>query len=222
MAESYGILSPRGFSDRVTFIIDEGGKIAHIFNRVKVGSHGKDIVAKLKELKIKPAMKTPPALAFEMESLDGKKVDLAKYKDRVLLVVNTASECGLTPQYRELQALHEKYARKGLSVLGFPCNQFGKQEPGSSKEISEFCAKNYGVEFDMFAKVDVNGDEACDLYKYLTNLELKPKGAGKVSWNFEKFLVNREGDVIARFDPRTAPDDAALVKMIETSLGKTE
>lgn len=160
------------------------------------------------------------ALSFEMKSLAGKKVDLSDYKGKVVLIVNVASQCGLTPQYEQLQALHAKYNKKGLAVLGFPCNQFGKQEPGSATEIREFCDVNYGVQFDLFEKVDVNGENACDLYKYLTKLETKPKGAGKVSWNFEKFLVNREGEVIARFQPRTRPDAPEVIKMIEAELEK--
>lgn len=153
-----------------------------------------------------------------MNSLSGDKVDLQKYKGKVLLIVNTASQCGLTPQYSQLQALYEKYKDRGLVVLGFPCNQFGKQEPGSAREISEFCTKNYGVTFDMFDKVEVNGDGACDLYKNLTAMDLKPKGSGVVSWNFEKFLVDRQGQAVARFAPRTAPDDAELTDMIEKLL----
>lgn len=162
--------------------------------------------------------KTPPALAFKMESLEGKQVDLKKYAGKVVLVVNVASQCGLTGQYEQLQAMHEKYKDKGLVVLGFPCNEFGKQEPGSSEEISEFCKKNYGVTFDMFQKVNVNGDEACDLYKYLTKQETQPKGKGKISWNFEKFLLNREGKVVARYAPQTAPDDKEIISTIEKEL----
>ena len=166
--------------------------------------------------------KPPKALAHEMNSLTGKKVNLAKkYDKKVVLVVNVASRCGLTPQYRQLQQLHKKYATKGLSILGFPCNQFGRQEPGSSEEIQAFCKKNYGVEFDMFEKIEVNGDQACDLYKHLTTLDTKPKNAGKISWNFEKFLVGRDGEVIARFGPRTAPDDKKLIAAIEAALGST-
>ena len=164
--------------------------------------------------------KAPAALAFKMERLDGKKADLADYKGKVLLVVNVASECGLTPQYSDLQKLHEKYKGKGLSVMGFPCNQFGGQEPGSSKEISTFCTQEYGVTFDMFAKVEVNGDSACDFYKHLTALEAKPKGAGKVQWNFEKFVIGRNGEVVARFSPRTKPNDPQLLKVLEAELAK--
>ena len=158
------------------------------------------------------------ALQFKMKSLKGQEVDLSKYQGKVILVVNVASACGLTPQYEQLQNLHEKFGGKGLAVLGFPCNQFGKQEPGSETEIAEFCKANYGVEFDMFAKVDVNGDAACPLYKHLTALETKPKGAGKVSWNFEKFLLDRKGNVIGRFEPKTSPEDPALLKAIEAAL----
>ena len=163
---------------------------------------------------------TPAALDFRMNSLDGKQVDLSAYAGKVVMVVNTASKCGLTPQYKDLQALHEKYAKTGLAVLGFPCNQFGHQEPGAAAEIKAFCTENYGVTFDMFAKVDVNGDDACDLYKYLTALETKPEGAGKVSWNFEKFLINRQGQVVARFAPKTKPDDKAVTERIEAELAK--
>ena len=121
--------------------------------------------------------KAPESLAFEVKSLDGKKVNLAeKYQDKVVMIVNVASECGLTPQYEQLQGLHEKYAKTGLAVLAFPCNQFGKQEPGSAEEIQTFCTKNYGVKFDMFEKVEVNGENASDLYKHLTKLETEPKG----------------------------------------------
>jgi glutathione peroxidase len=162
--------------------------------------------------------KVPASLAFKMDSIDGKKVDLASYQGKVILVVNVASECGLTGQYEGLQGLYEKYKDKGLVILGFPCNQFGSQEPGSAEEIKSFCTKNYGVTFDMFAKVDVNGDKAADFYKHLTSLETKPKGSGKVSWNFEKFLIGRDGKVVGRFAPPTSPDAADLVKAIEEQL----
>ncbi len=159
------------------------------------------------------------ALSYSMKSLEGKKVDLKDYQGKVVLMVNVASRCGLTPQYAGLQSLYEKYQDKGLVILGFPCNQFREQEPGSSKEIAEFCSQEYGVTFDMFEKVDVNGKDACDLYKYLTSLDTKPKGSGEVSWNFEKFLVGRDGNVVARFEPRTKPDDKKLISKIEDQLG---
>lgn len=164
------------------------------------------------------AKKAGEAISFTMKSLDGKEVDLKSYAGKVVLVVNTASECGLTPQYKELQAINEKYKDKGLAVIGIPCNQFGKQEPGDSKQISEFCTKNYGVTFDMFAKVDVNKDSACDLYKYLTAKTAPPVGKGPVTWNFEKFLINRQGELVNRFSPRTSPDDAEVIAAIEKEL----
>lgn len=164
--------------------------------------------------------KVPAALNFTMKSLAGKDIDLAKYKGKVLLIANTASECGLTPQYEQLQAVHEKYGKKGVAVLGFPCNQFGSQEPGSAAEITTFCKENYGVTFDMFAKIEVNGDGACPLYKHLTTQIVKPKGPGKVSWNFEKFVIGRDGKVVARFEPRTKPDADEVVAVLEAELGK--
>ncbi len=168
----------------------------------------------------KEAKKVPAALDFKMKSLAGKEVDLSKYRGKVVLVVNVASKCGLTPQYRQLEALHDKYSGKGLVVLGFPCNQFGGQEPGTADEIQEFCRLNYGVSFDLFAKIEVNGDGACPLYKYLTALETKPKGPGKISWNFEKFIIGRNGEVVARFAPPTKPDAPEVLKVIEAELAK--
>jgi len=159
-------------------------------------------------------------LNFTMKSLDGKDFDLSKYQDKVVMILNVASKCGLTPQYEQLQALHEKYSKEGLAILGFPCNQFFSQEPGTAEEIKEFCRVKYGIGFDMFAKVEVNGDGACDFYKNLTALNTKPVGPGKISWNFEKFIVGRTGEVIARFGPRTKPDDTAVVKVIEAELAK--
>jgi glutathione peroxidase len=160
----------------------------------------------------------PAALNFTMNSLDGKEVDLSKYQGKVVLIVNIASKCGLTPQYKQLQALHEKYGNDGLVILGFPCNQFGQQEPGSPQEIQQFCSVNYGVTFPLFAKIEVNGDGACPLYKYLTALDSKPTGKGKISWNFEKFIISRNGEVVARFSPRTTPDASEVLKVIDAEL----
>jgi glutathione peroxidase len=154
-------------------------------------------------------------------TLDGREVDLSKeYEGKVLLIVNVASRCGLTPQYEGLQALHTKYKDQGLRVLGFPCNQFGAQEPGTAEQIREFCSTKYDVTFDMFAKIEVNGEGACPLYKQLTAADTEPKGSGNISWNFEKFVIGRDGKVIARFEPRTKPEDPALVKTIEAALAK--
>jgi glutathione peroxidase len=166
----------------------------------------------------KGTAKVPPALNFEMKSLDGKSVKLNKYKGKVVLMVNVASQCGLTPQYKALEELHEKYAEKGLAVLGFPANQFGAQEPGSDKEIATFCKSNYDVKFDMFSKVVVKGDGQCPLYKFLTSKESDPKFSGDITWNFEKFLLNREGEVVARFAPKVKPDSDDVVKAIEAEL----
>ena len=132
------------------------------------------------------------------ESLEGKDVDLGEYQGKVVMIVNVASKCGLTPQYKQLQAMHDKYGKDGLAILGFPCNQFRSQEPGTAKEIGEFCRTKYGVSFDMFAKIEVNGNGACNLHKTLTALNTKPVGPGKISWNFEKFIVGRNGETVAR------------------------
>jgi glutathione peroxidase len=168
----------------------------------------------------KEAKEMSKALNFTMKSLHGKDVDLRKYQGKVVMIVNVASKCGLTPQYEQLQALHEKYEKDGLVILGFPCNQFLQQEPGSPEEIRQFCTVKYGVTFPLFAKIEVNGDGACDLYKNLTALDTKPVGPGKISWNFEKFIIGRNGEVVARFAPRTKPDDAEVVKVIEAELAK--
>jgi glutathione peroxidase len=159
-------------------------------------------------------------LDHKMKTLGGKEVDLSQYKGKVVMFVNVASKCGLTPQYKELEALHEKYGKDGLAIVGVPCNQFGGQEPGSAADISEFCTTKYGVKFDMLEKVDVNGNDAAPLYKELTAIDAKPAGSGKISWNFEKFIVGKDGKVVARFAPRTKPDDAEVVKTIEAELKK--
>jgi glutathione peroxidase len=168
----------------------------------------------------KPKTETPPVLNFKMKSLAGKEVDLSQYRGKVVLIVNVASQCGYTPQYKGLQALHEKRAKDGLVVLGFPCNQFGKQEPGSADEIATFCEKNYGVTFDMFEKVEVNGKEQSELYKFLTSKETDPKFAGPIKWNFEKFLIARDGTVAGRFPSNVAPESEKLTGAIEAELAK--
>jgi len=157
----------------------------------------------------------PAPLNFKMDSLDGKPVDLSKYEGRVVLMVNVASECGFTPQYEGLQALHKRYAAKGLSILGFPSNDFGQQEPGSNAEIAQFCKQNYGVEFDMFSKIVVRGPGQAPLYKYLTT---HPKFRGEVAWNFEKFLIGRDGEVIGRFKSEVEPLSNEMVSAIEKAL----
>jgi glutathione peroxidase len=169
-------------------------------------------------------MNVQPAAAEEksvldvsMKTIDGKEVNLAKkYDGKVVLAVNVASECGLTPQYEALEELHEKYGKDGLAVLGFPCNQFGGQEPGTEAEIVQFCRDNYDVKFDLFSKIEVNGDNNAELYKRLTSEGAK--FPGKISWNFEKFLINRDGEVVARFAPAVKPDDPKVVRAIEKEL----
>ena len=161
--------------------------------------------------------KVSDVLNYTMNSLDGKPVNLAKYQGNVVLMVNVASECGYTPQYEGLQTLHKKYAARGLRVLGFPSNDFGSQEPGSNGEIQEFCKKNYGVEFDMFSKIKVLGNDKAPLYKALTST---PKFSGDVSWNFEKFLIGRDGQVIGRYKSPVEPLSAELTTAIEAALGK--
>lgn len=164
------------------------------------------------------ATEVPAALNFTMKSLAGEDVELSKYQGKVVVFVNVASKCGFTPQYGPLQALHEEYGEAGLAIVGVPCNQFGGQEPGASEEIAAFCQKNYGVEFDMLGKVDVNGDDQCELYKHLTGLELAPAGDGKIKWNFEKIVLDRSGKPIARFGSRTKPDSDEMLDVIKAAL----
>lgn len=161
-----------------------------------------------------------PIYGQTMKSLTGKNTKLSQFRGKVLLVVNTASECGATPQYDPLQGLHKKYAEKGLAVLGFPCNQFGSQEPGSNTEIAAFCKKNYGVDFAMFGKVDVNDDKAAPLFKYLTSKESGLKKTGPIGWNFEKILISRRGKPVARFGTGVEPNSEEIVKAIEAELAK--
>jgi glutathione peroxidase len=164
------------------------------------------------------AEKVAPVLNHKVKSIKGEEVDLSKYQGKVLLVVNVASHCGATPQYEQLESLNEKYKDKGLAVLGFPCNQFGSQEPGTEEDIQKFCKSKYNVSFDMFAKIDVNGDEASPVYKDLTS---KANPAGPIKWNFEKFLIGRNGEIVARFATGTKPDDPKVVGAIEAELAKS-
>ena len=143
---------------------------------------------------------------FEAELLDGKNKSFADYEGKVLLIVNTASKCGFTPQFSGLEKLYEKYKDQGFEVLGFPCNQFGGQDPGSNEQIGAYCQKNYGVNFPMFAKVDAKGPEAYILFRYLTNNSKGILGNG-IKWNFTKFLIGRDGKVLNRFAPTTKPED---------------
>ena len=157
-------------------------------------------------------------LDFTMKDIDGKDVALSKYKGDVVLIVNVASKCGHTPQYKDLEALFKKYSGRGLRILGFPANNFREQEPGTNEEIKEFCEKNYGVTFDMFSKVSVKGDDTCELYKFLISKEKDVGHGGEITWNFTKFLVGRDGKVLDRFEPKVKPDDPAVVHAIEEAL----
>lgn len=161
---------------------------------------------------------TADVYEFTAKSLDGKDINLEQYKGNVLLIVNTASQCGFTGQYEGLEKLHKEYAAKGLKVLGFPCNQFGAQEPGAAAEIGAFCQKNYGVDFQMFEKIDVNGSHAHPLYKYLTSSAPGVLGSENIKWNFTKFLVGRDGKVFKRYAPQVEPKD--MCKDIEELLAK--
>ena len=145
------------------------------------------------------------ALAFQAKRLNGDNADLMEYAGQVVLVVNTASDCGYTPQYKGLEALYKEFQEQGFSVLGFPCNQFGQQEPGDANDIGAFCEKNYGVSFPMFEKVDVNGDNAHPLFQYLKSHAPGVMGTEMIKWNFTKFLIQRDGSVFKRYAPQTTP-----------------
>jgi glutathione peroxidase len=153
---------------------------------------------------------------YSAKRLDGSDESLSHYRGQVLLIVNTASQCGFTPQYAGLEALYDDLHHAGLTVLGFPCNQFGAQEPGAEAEIGQFCQKNYGVSFPMFAKIEVNGERAHPLYKYLKDTKPGLLGSENIKWNFTKFLIDRKGEPVARYAPQTKPEE--LVEPIRTLL----
>ncbi|HTN65839.1 MAG TPA: glutathione peroxidase [Burkholderiaceae bacterium] len=163
-------------------------------------------------------MSTVNIYDFKPNSLAGAPVDLAQYRGRVLLIVNTASNCGFTPQYQGLEAIYEQFHDKGVEVLGFPCNQFGAQEPGSAEEIGAFCEKNYGVSFPLFAKIDVNGDRADPLFQHLKSAAPGVLGSQAIKWNFTKFLVQKDGRVYKRYAPTTKPEE--LIDDIEKLLAQ--
>ena len=152
-----------------------------------------------------------------LQTIDGSKSTLVDYRNKVVLIVNTASRCGFTPQYAGLEALYRKYKDQGLVVLGFPCNQFGAQEPGDEAQIADFCEKNYGVSFPMFSKVDVNGAEAHPLFIYLKREAPGLLGSEMIKWNFTKFLLDKQGKVVSRFAPTTTPDEIeqAIIPFIQ-------
>ena len=157
-------------------------------------------------------------LDFKVKDIDGKEQNLADLKGKVVMMVNVASRCGNTPQYEGLEALYDKYKGKGLVILGFPANNFGGQEPGTEAEIKQFCTSKYNVSFPMMSKVSVKGDDQAPLFAWLTSEKTNPEFAGDVTWNFGKFLVDRNGNVIGRFDPRTKPTDPKVVEAVEKAL----
>ncbi len=167
-------------------------------------------------------LKNKSILDFKMKDIDGKDVKLKKYKGNVLLIVNTASKCGFTPQYEGLEATYKKYKDQGFAVLGFPANNFNGQEPGTNEEIKEFCTTKYKVTFPMFAKISVKGNDQDPLYKFLTSKETNPNFAGEISWNFNKFLIDKKGNVVARFSTKEKPDGEAVTQAIEKYLKESK
>jgi glutathione peroxidase len=155
---------------------------------------------------------------FSLQTIEGELRSLAEYEGKVVLIVNVASKCGLTPQYDGLQRLYVDGAPRGLVILGVPCNQFAGQEPGTEAEIQAFCSTQYGVAFPLFAKVEVNGEQRDPLYAWLTSVDLPPEGSGDVKWNFGKFLVGRDGQLVARFEPATEPQAGELLEAVEALL----
>jgi len=155
---------------------------------------------------------------FTLNSIDGQPAPLSAYHGKVLLLVNVASKCGFTPQYKALEALYEKYKDKGLVIVGFPANNFMGQEPGTDQEIKTFCSRTYNVTFPMYSKISVKGDDKASLYQFLTDKGANPATGGEIKWNFTKFLVSRDGKVIARFEPAVKPDSPEVVAAIEKAL----
>ena len=157
---------------------------------------------------------------FTIKSIDGQPVSLKSYQGKVVLLVNVASKCGFTPQYTGLEALYEKYKDRGLVIIGVPANNFAQQEPGTNEEIKTFCSRKYNVTFPMMAKVSVLGDDKAPLYRYLTDKSADPKFGGDIKWNFTKFLFDRNGNLVARFEPPVTPDSAEIQSAVESALGK--
>jgi len=168
---------------------------------------------------ISVAQETPAALNFTMKSIQGEEVSLSQYAGKVVVLVNVASKCGHTPQYEQLQKLHADFAEQGVAVVGVPCNQFKGQEPGTDEEILKFCQADYGVEFDLMAKVDVNGANQSDLYQHLNGLDVAPKGKGDVTWNFEKYIIDRAGKPVARFESKVQVDSEDFMAALKKAMG---
>ncbi len=159
---------------------------------------------------------------FDVLDIDGNKVNLGKYKGKVVMIVNTASKCGYTPQYEGLQSIYSKYKDRGFVILGFPANNFGGQEPGSNEEIKEFCTLKYKVSFPMFAKISVKGEDQDPLYSFLTSEQSNPKFSGEITWNFNKFLANADGEIVGRFASKETPESPEVTKAIEAALSEIE
>jgi glutathione peroxidase len=177
------------------------------------------ITSRHRALRSEKTMEHTDVWSFEAQTIGGQRVKLSRYQGKVLLIVNTASQCGFTPQFDGLQALWQAYQEQGLVVLGFPSNQFGSQDPGNNDEIASFCQLNYGVSFPMMAKIEVNGRTAHPLYQWLTREAPGLLGSQAIKWNFTKFLVGKDGQVIERFEPAVKPEDPALVAAVEKALG---
>lgn len=167
---------------------------------------------------VKPEQKAKSPLDFTVKNIDGQDVSLSKYKGSVVIIVNTASKCGYTPQYASLEGLYQKYKDKGLKILAFPSNDFGKQEPGTEKEIKEFCSTKYKTTFDLFSKVITQGQGQAPLYTYLTSKETDPKYAGAIEWNFTKFLVGKNGQLIGRYKSNVDPLSPEFIAVVEAAL----
>ncbi|HRZ87392.1 MAG TPA: glutathione peroxidase [bacterium] len=165
------------------------------------------------------AKEKPSIYAIRAYDIDGNSTPLSVFKGKVLLIVNVASKCGFTPQYAALQKLYETYKGRGFVVLGFPCNDFMWQEPGLESQIKQFCTVNYGVTFPLFSKIHVKGEDTHDLYKFLTAAATDPAYAGEITWNFNKFLIDRSGNIVGRFGSKTTPDDPAVIEAVEKALG---
>ena len=165
-----------------------------------------------------PPLEAQGALDFNVKDIGGNDVDLAQYKGKVVMIVNVASKCGFVSQYGTLQAIYEQYKEKGFIILGFPANDFLHQEPGTNEEIKSFCTLNYGVSFDMFAKISVKGKEIAPLYAFLTSRKTNADFGGAIKWNFTKFLLNREGKIVARFGARAKPDSDEVIQAVQAAL----
>ncbi len=157
---------------------------------------------------------------FIVNDIDGKEIKLEQFKGKAMVIVNVASKCGYTPQYEGLQEIYEKYKDEGLVVLGFPANNFRNQEPGSNEEIKQFCRVNYGVTFPMFEKISIKGDDIAPLYKYLTSQETNPEFHGEITWNFNKFVIDRNGNIVNRFESNVEPESKQFIEAIESALNK--